>query len=52
MEEEYKIKSTLVRCFCSLVLCFGLILLKFVLKDEKIIEEVYNYLSSDIVFLK
>ena len=52
MEEEYRIKSALLRTFCALILCLAMILLKFVLKEEKMIEEVYNYLSSDIVFLK
>ena len=52
MEEEFKIKSTLIRTFCALLICLVMILLKFVFKDEKIIEEVYNYLVSDIVFLK
>lgn len=51
MEEEYKIKSALIRTLCALVLCLAMIVLKFVLKDEKILEEVYNYLTSDIVFL-
>ena len=52
MEEEYKIKSSLIRTFLALVLCFVLIIIKFVFNEEKIVEEVYNYLSSDIVFLK
>ena len=52
MEEEYKIKSSLIRTFLALVLCFVLIIIKFVFKEEKIVEEVYNYLASDIVFLK
>ena len=52
MKEEYKIKAALIRTFCSLILCFSLILLKFVFKEEKIVAEVYNYLASDIVFLK
>lgn len=52
MSEEYKIKSLLFRTLCALVLCMTLILLKFVLKEEQIVEEVYNYLATDIVFLK
>ncbi|MBO5176138.1 MAG: hypothetical protein J6C07_01670 [Lachnospiraceae bacterium] len=52
MSEEYKIKSLLLRTLCALVLCMTLILLKFVLKEEQIVEEVYNYLTTDIVFLK
>ena len=52
MEEEYKIKSALLRTLCALIICMSIIIVKFVLKDEKIVEEVYNYLASDIVFLK
>lgn len=52
MEEEYKLKSSLIRTFLALVLCFVLIIIKFVFNEEKIVEEVYNYLASDIVFLK
>ena len=51
MSEETKIKSALLRTFISLVLCLGLIIVKFVLKDEKILEDLYNYLTTDIVFL-
>ncbi len=51
MTEETKIKSVLLRTFIALVLCLGLIILKFVLKDEKIVEDLYNYLTTDIVFL-
>jgi len=52
MEEEYKIKSILVRTLCALILCMFFIIVKLVWKDEKILEEMYNYLASDIVFLK
>ena len=52
MSEDYKIKSLLLRTLCALVLCLVLITLKFVFKDEKMVEEVYNYISTDIVFLK
>ncbi len=51
MSEEYKIKSALFRTLCALVLCLSMIIVKFVLKNEKILMEVYNYLASDIVFL-
>lgn len=50
MSEEYKIKSVLLRTFLALFLCMGLIVVKFVLKEEIFLEEVYNYLASDIVF--
>ncbi len=52
MSEEYKIKSALFRTLCATILCLLMIIVKFVLKDEKIMAEVYNYLASDIVFLK
>lgn len=51
MSEEYKIKSALFRTLCALVLCLAAIIVKFVLKNEKILTEAYNYLTSDIVFL-
>ncbi|MBO5352720.1 MAG: hypothetical protein J6A77_05420 [Lachnospiraceae bacterium] len=51
MTEESRIKSALLRTFVALVLCMGLIVLKFVLKNEKIVEGLYNYLTTDIVFL-
>jgi len=52
MEEEYKMKSALFRTFCAILLGLAMIVLKFVLKEETFVEEVYNYLASDIVFLK
>ena len=51
MSEEAKMKSALLRTFISLMLCLVLIIVKFVLKDEKILEDLYNYLTTDIVFL-
>ena len=35
MSEEYKMKSALLRSLLALLLCLGLIIVKFVLKDEK-----------------
>lgn len=52
MEEEYRIKSALIRTLITLVLCASMIFVKFIIKNERIIEDVYNYLASDIVFLK
>ena len=52
MEEEYQIKSILIRTFFSIVFCLVIFVMKFVLKEENFVEEVYNYLASDIVFLK
>ncbi len=49
MKEE-KIKSALIRTLCAMILCLLLIILKFVLKEDKIVEEIYNYLATDIVF--
>lgn len=51
MEEEYQMKSILLRTFFAMVLCLVVFILKFVMKDEIFVEEVYNYLASDIVFL-
>ena len=51
MQEHDKIKSTLLRTLCSMICCMIVIVLKFVLKEEKIVEELCNYLASDIVFL-
>jgi len=52
MSEESKMKSSLYRTLCALVLCMLLFVLKFILKEEDIVTQVYNYLSTDIVFLK
>lgn len=51
MREDDKIKSALVRTLCAMLLCIGFVILKFVLKEEKIVQDVCNYLASDIVFL-
>lgn len=50
--EEYKMKSALVRTLCALIICAFFIIVKFILKDIDFLEEVYNYLASDIVFQK
>ena len=50
MKEEEKIKSSLLRTFCALSLCLLLIFMKFVVKDENFVEELYKYLATDIVF--
>ena len=52
MEEEFKIKSMLVRTFLAIVICLAMFFFKFILKEENFVEEVYKYLASDIVFLK
>ena len=52
MEEEYKIKSVLFRTFCAILLGLVLFVMKFILKEESFVEEVYNYIATDIVFLK
>lgn len=50
--EAAKISSALIRTLCALVICTFFIIVKFVLKDTDFFEEVYNYLSSDVVFPK
>ena len=52
MNMERKIKSSLFRIFCSVLICLGYIVLKFLLNNETLVEEVHNYLVTDIVFLK
>ena len=52
MREEEKIKFALLRTLCALILCMAFIIMKFVLKNEKIVEDLYNYLATDIVFLR
>ena len=52
MQEEFKMKSVLFRTFCSILIGLVIFVMKFILKEENFVEEVYNYLSSDIVFLK
>ncbi len=50
--EENKIRSALMRTLCALIICTFFVIVKFVLKDNNFFEEVYNYLSSDVVFPK
>jgi len=50
--EENKLKSSLLRVLISVIICLFMIILKFVLKEEKITQEIYNYLTTDIVFLQ
>jgi len=50
--EEDKMKSAMFRVMLSLLLCLVMIILRFVLKEAKITEEIYNYLTTDIVFLR
>ena len=52
LEEEYKMKSVLFRTFCAILLGLVLFVMKFILKEERFVEEVYNYIATDIVFLK
>lgn len=52
MKEEYQIKSTLLRTFFALVLCLTMLALKYMFKEEKMVEDICNYLLSDVVFLK
>ena len=52
MEEEFKMKSALFRTFLAILLGLIIFVMKFVLKEENFVEEVYNYIATDIVFLK
>ena len=52
MEEEFKMKSVLFRTFCAILCALILFVMKFILKENKFVEEVYNYIVTDIVFLK
>ncbi len=51
MKEAHKIKSALWRTLCAMLLCIVLVILKFVLKETEIVQDVCNYLASDVVFL-
>ena len=51
MQEYNKIKSVLYRTLCAMLICITVITLKFILKEEKMVAELCNYLASDIVFL-
>ncbi len=50
MKEEDKIKWSLFRVFCAICICMLLGVIKFVFKQEELIETVYNYMITDIVF--
>ncbi len=51
MDRETKMKLAVIEVLIAVILCMLLVILKFVLKEEKIIEDIYNYLVTDIVFL-
>ena len=51
MEKDRKIKIVIIKVLISVLLCMVLVILKFVVKEENMIEEIYNYLITDIVFL-
>ena len=51
MGKEIKMKFLLLQILVSVLLCIFLIAIKFVLRQENIVEEIYNYLITDIVFL-
>ena len=50
MNKANKIKIVLLQTFCSVLLCIILITIKYVFQKEELLEELYNYLISDIVF--
>lgn len=43
-------KIALFQVLCSVLLCIVLIVIKLVFKEEELLEALYNYLVSDIVF--
>lgn len=51
MDRETKMKLAVIEVLIAVILCMLLVILKFVLKEDKIIEDIYNYLVTDIVFL-
>lgn len=51
MLQERKLKKMIFQVLISVVLCLTMIAVKFVWKEDGIIEEIYNYLITDIVFL-
>ena len=52
MEEEFKIKSVLFRTFCAILIGLVIFSMKFVFREVNVVGEIYNYLATDIVFLK
>lgn len=51
MEQEKRLKKMIFQVLISVVLCLTMIAVKFVLKEDGIIEKIYNYLITDVVFL-
>lgn len=51
MEKDIKLKIAIIKTLFSMLLCVLLLIIKFVFKEEHVIEEIYNYLITDIVFL-
>ena len=50
MGKEERINGLLFKSLISMLLCVALILLKCFGKDNGILEEIYYYLITDIVF--
>lgn len=48
--KEEKMNIVLFETLISMILCIGLILLKCLGNDTGILEEIYHYLITDIVF--
>ena len=50
MDREFRLKQGLLQVLISILLCIGMILIKFVFHQEELITSIYNYLITDIVF--
>jgi len=48
--KEEKINVLLLKTLISMILCVGLILLKCFGNNTGVLEEIYHYLITDIVF--
>lgn len=52
MSSEFQMRISLYRVFASVALCLLMIAVKYLFLGEKLIAALYNYLITDIVFLR
>lgn len=52
MEQERKLHFFLIRLLMAGAICLVIAVVKVISADNPILEKVFEYLSSDIVFLK
>lgn len=50
MDKNTKLKILLLETLISVILCLGCVIAKIVFKQDAMIEALYNYLITDIVF--